>query len=207
VNDTAADSTIAITAYSSDIDEEYLAMQLDNNLGVEVKQRFENGMDYSAKYRMVWQNDFSDYPDTTEMDNGDSWTHELTLRHGFKVKKSVKNRASLTLKYKVENSDSLHSPSVKISDNVRITVIPRLLTVNLKGDYTWRRDHEYDPELADPWFYTRYRMYGAEAEGKYSITSKLAATLMLRYENTYDENDGAENYSAKIGGLFVTYLF
>jgi len=209
--DTLRDASGVDTAYSistEGVDEEYLARRIDNGLGLETKQRFGNGMDYSVKYRMLWENDFSDYPDTTMMDADDAWTHEITLRHGFRIRQILKNRISVTLKYKTENDDSLDSYTYKISDNVRATIIPRKLTANIKGDITRRLDHEYDPErTADPWFYTQYILWGVEGELKYAFTPKLSGTMMLRYEKAYDENEGGENYTATIGGLFVTYLF
>jgi hypothetical protein len=117
------------------------------------------------------------------------------------------NRIVLNLKYRNENKDSLRSTAYKISDNVRLNVLKRRLTINLKGEYTNRIDGKYDLTRAAPWYNTRYILYAVEGEVKYMITAKLAATLKLTYERSYDENDGGENYAAKIGGLHVNYLF
>ncbi|MBD3390752.1 MAG: hypothetical protein GF418_01845 [Chitinivibrionales bacterium] len=207
-SDTAGDGTITTTSYYSEVDEEYLALELDNNFVVQVKQRFSNGVDYSVKYRFLWENDLSEYPDSTEMDTEDSWTNELSTRVGFKIGRLLKNRTSLTLKYKKENEDSLDSYTYKISDNLRVNIIRRKLTLNLKGELSRRLDHEYDEDReGDSFFYSQYILQGVEGELKYSITSKLSAAIMARYERAYDENEGGENYTAKIGGLHVTYLF
>jgi hypothetical protein len=43
---------------------------------------------------------------------------------------------------------------------------------------------------------------------KYTITSRLSALLMVKYEDFRDDNEASrENYTATIGGLHMTYLF
>jgi hypothetical protein len=95
---------------------------------------------------------------------------------------------------------------VKFSDNVRITIIPRKLTCNLKGDYTWRRDREYDETLAD-WTPTRYKVFSGEFSVKYSVTSRLSFSLPVQVETVFDENIGGENYFLFASGFFGALLF
>ncbi len=171
-----------------------------------VKQRFKNGIDYNLRYRMIRENDFSAYVDPREENIGDSWFHEFGLRLGTRIKRRVRNRASVSVKLKHENRDSLRSVGFKISDNLRLTVIPRKLSIEFKGDYQRTADREFDDDEGT-WTETLDNVYGAGGSVKYSLTSRIAASVRGKYEKVHDENDGAENYRVIIGGLYLTYLF
>jgi hypothetical protein len=209
---TRIDSIVALGAepdtFGTEIVDQYAAVQLDNNVALEVKQRFENGIDYSARYRFLWENDLSDYPDPAFQNWQDTWNHELSARFGFKFKRVFRNRLNALVRFQKEIEDSLDRFVYKVSDNMRIGIVPRRLTLNLKGELGRRLEHQYDAARgADPWFYAQYIFHGEEGEIRFSFTSKLSLSLMGRYEQAYDEKEEGENYNVIIGGLHVTYLF
>ncbi len=140
------------------------------------------------------------------MNENDGLVNEISGRFGFKIKRLIRNKFSGTVRFKNEVRDSLESFGYKVSNNFQITAIPRKLSFGLNGEYQRKTDSEYDGE-----FLRRqeelFTFISVEPEAKYSVTSKLAATLSGRYEKLYDENQGAENYTLKVGGLRFTYLF
>jgi len=180
--------------------------ELRNTWTLEAKQRFENGIDYTVKYRLLWDNDFTDYVDPMKMNENDGLVNEISGRFGFKIKRLIRNKFSGTVRFKNEVRDSLESFGYKVSNDFQITAIPRKLSFGLKGEYQRKTDSEYEREFLKR-HQELFAFIALEPEAKYSVTSKLAATLSGRYERLYDENEGAENYTLKVGGLRFTYLF
>jgi hypothetical protein len=172
-----------------------------------VKQRFDNGLDYNVKYRLIRENDYSSYVEAAKQDVGDAWFHEIGLRLGTRIARRVRNRASFSVKYKHEHQDSLRGFGFKFSDNLRLTVIPRKLSLELKGDYQHKTEREFDDDTGAWEQPVLYRLYGAGGGVKYSLTSRIAASIRAQYEKVHDENEGAENYRVIFGGLYFTYLF
>ncbi|MFW6221680.1 MAG: right-handed parallel beta-helix repeat-containing protein [Fibrobacterota bacterium] len=170
-----------------------------------VRQRFNNGFNYHLRCRLARENDYTNYVDVTQDDIGDSWYNELSGRVGFSIKRWLRNRSGFAIKYKTETQDSLHSLFYKFSNDVRITVIPRKLMLSLRGDYQKRVDDEHETGLG--WFDTMYFLHGIDGQIRYSITPRISTVIKGIYEKVYDENVGAENYTLKAGGLYMTYLF
>jgi len=182
----------------------YTFNEIDHTAGIEYKQRFSNGIDYSIKYMVRRKNDFSEYNDVYAQDKEDSWENGVRARLNFRIKQLLRNKISLKVKYKTEVEDDMNRFDIKITDDMRITVIPRKLTLTLKGEY--RNQLERADDLPSDGI--RLNQKTIQIEAKYAITSKLAATAMGKYEDYYDEAESSsENYSIKVGGLLLTYLF
>lgn len=181
----------------------------DHTLGLELKQRFKNGINYSVKYRMVRKNSESKCEDNTSIENlykdeDDAWENKVTGRLGFKIKRRIRNKTTVSVKFKSKLEDSSDEMDYKITDNLRINIIPRKLTLTLNGEY--RNKVKNTPLEIPVKLYVKQKT--VKGELKYAVTSKLSSTLMGKYENYLDENSSSsENYSVIIGGLHFTYLF
>jgi len=182
----------------------YKFREMDHTAGVEVKQRFENGMDYSVKYYMRRKNDFTEYKDTEIDDKEDSWENAIQARFGVRFKRRIRNKITVKVKYKTEIEDDMKRYDIKVIDNFRLNIIPRKLSLLLKGEY--RKQNETDAD--HPGKGLDLYQQTVEAELKYTITSRLSATIMGKYEDYYDETESStENYTVRIAGMYLTYLF
>ena len=96
--------------------------------------------------------------------------------------------------------------SYKIGDQLRIDILPRKLTLALKGDYAKKADTEIS--FVGDSTITNAITQSFEGELKYTLTSKISCAVLGRYESSYDETiSSSENYTAMIGGFHLTYLF
>ena len=191
---------------------DYSTREITNAASLDVKQRFEKGVDYSIRYAVTRKNDHTDYPDTADLDRNDQWENGITLRFNAKITKIIVNKATvgLTLRKRGPADDSLLREvrkDLKLSDNIRVTIIPRKLILSLKGDWQLRATEKLNDSGTAR--ITEERDFrNVEGELKYAITSKLSAILSARYEKSSDGAVGSrENYSMKTGGLHFTYLF
>jgi hypothetical protein len=181
--------------------------ELRNVAGVEVKQQFANGMDYSVRYRALLVSDVGDRSAIDDQVTADENQHQLNLRYSFKMASWLRNKTDVRLALKNKVDGDFRGYSYKISDDARFTIIPRVLSLKIGGDYSFRKDTDTDGTTHIT-ASTITKSYAAETEAKWSITSKLSFNAMGRYENSYDETpESAENYRVKIGGASVTYLF
>jgi hypothetical protein len=177
---------------------------MDHSIGTEVKQNFSNGINYSIKYKYVFKNDFStdDIIEVEDLDDADE--NSVTGRFGFKVKKMIRNKTTVKIKYQTEKDDNKRKFDYKISDDLHINIIPRKLSLIIKGEYR-NQNEKSDSDLSEG-ITVEQKM--VQAELKYSFTSRVSGILMGKYEKYDDENEGStENYIVKIGGLHLTYLF
>ncbi len=189
---------------------EYDFKEIDHTVGLEVKQRFSNGIDYSIKYSVRRKNDYTDYEGLYEgiykegEEKEDSWENGVKARFGFRIKRRVRNKLSVKVKYKTEIEDDTKRIDFKITDNLRLGIIPRKLTLTLKGEY--RNQNETADDYPEDGIDLVQKT--VQGELKYAITSRLSATIMAKYEDYDDEAEGStENYTVKVGGLHLTYLF
>ena len=190
------------TSYSQNYDD----LEFSNRISLEGKQRFKNGISYSARYLLLWDNDYSDHPDSRLDDEGDRIHNAFSGWVTVRVKRFLRNKASFRIAFKHENRDSLRAYQYKVSDQLSLQIIPRKLSCAIAGDYSNKSEKEYGTSEWLLPLLTNY--YGAELEVKYSLTSRMSCSVMGRYEKSYDEITGSsENYTAKIFGLHVTYLF
>jgi hypothetical protein len=178
------------------------AREMNNSIGLEARQRFDNDIDYTLKYRFIFDKDLTQYVDTTPAGIGDRWQNEVSGKIGFKIKKILSNSTSLSLRFKRDIKDSLHGFQYKISDNAKLNIIPRKLTLTAKGEYGRKIDDKAGTDADNLSILNAF-----ESELKYVFSSKFSANMIGRYEKVWDNTDGAENYSVKIAGLNVTYLF
>jgi predicted porin len=206
--DTLIESVHYIITDSIEVPVQYSAVEFKHLGGLEVKQRFENGIDYSLKYRILRDNDISKHPDVTEDNLDDEWQHQVTGRFGFKVGRILQNKTSFRITTDRKNRDDKQGLSYKFGDQVKYTIIPRKLSVAIQGDYSNKKDDLLESDTTTTRKLTITNIYSGEGEVKYTATSRLSFSLMVRYEKSFDQTEGsAENYSVKIGGLNVTYLF
>ncbi len=207
VDSITGDTSITLTSATEDSMYEY--SRIDNSIALEVKQRFKNGIDFSLKYQFVNKNDISVYPDSIDnANNDDTWENTITGRFGFRIKRRVRNKTTIKVKFKNEEDEDMNRIDFKISDNLRINIIPRKLTLSLKGEYRKRVEEEDNDSLYGVRDEINLTQMTIQTEIKYAITSRLSLILMGKYEDYYDESESStENYDVKIGGLHLTYLF
>jgi hypothetical protein len=181
-------------------------VELSTRISLEGKQNFANGVSYSLRYQLLWDNDYGDHPDDQLADVGDRIHNAISGWVSFKIKKMIRNKTTFRVAFKHENRDSLRANQYKISDQVTVQVIPRKLSCSVSGEYSYKSEKEYNEiEWLSPYL-TKY--YAAELEVKYSLTSRLTCSAKGRYENSYDDIPGSsENYAVPIAGLHLTYLF
>lgn len=212
-NKTDMGSYLSVDATTNDTNtvyEEYDFREVDHTIGLEVKQRFSNGIDYSIKYSMRRKNDYTNYKDIYAgiykegEEKEDSWENGVKARFGFRIKRIIRNKLSVKVKYKTEIDDDSKRIDYKITDNLRVGIIPRKLTLTLKGEY--RNQNETADDFPSDGIGLEQKTI--QADLKYAITSRLSATVMGKYEDYTDEAESStENYTVKVGGLHLTYLF
>jgi hypothetical protein len=206
--------TVGFMTVDTLYDSVYHVRDFRNQIGIEVKQQFANDMDYSFRYRLLKEDDLTMYIDPLDKNKRSGIQHQVTARYGFKVAKTVRNRTTVRLTTKNEVLDSLHTLSYKLSDELKLVLVPRKLNLNLKGEYGNKNDKKaIDTSSADLTAPRQRQVLRTvftafEAEVKYSLTSKWSMTLRGRYEKSRDDTPGSrENYAVKIGSFYCTYLF
>ena len=195
--DTLRDSSAAKTYKTDD---------MKNLFGLEGKQEFANGMNYSLRYQFLWEDDFSKYANPADMNKRSGTQHQVSAWLGFKAGKLLRNKITARVSKTDRVEDSLNGISYKIGDDARFTLIPRNLGLNVKGEYFKRIDNKFNTTI-DAKRDEITRMTGVEAEVKYSFTPRLSANVLGRYEQNYDTETITDNYKIPIFGLHVTYLF
>jgi hypothetical protein len=200
------DARESVDLNDSSYSENYDDLEFSNRISLEGKQRFNNGISYSTRYQLLWDNDYSEHPDKRLDDEGDrihnAWSGWVTVR----IKRLLRNKTSFRLAFKHENRDSLRAYQYKISDQLSLQIIPRKLSCTVGGEYMRKSEKEYGTSKWLTPMLTNY--YAGELEVKYSITSRISSSVMGRYEKSYDEITGSsENYTARIFGIHLTYLF
>ena len=190
------------TSYSQNFKEK----EFSTRFSLEGKQTFSNNISYSLRYQLLFDNDYSIHPDENLNDEGDRIHNALSGWLVFKIRKIARNKTSFRLGYKFENRDSLRAWQYKVSDQLSLQIIPRKLSCAVSGEYMVKSEREYGIEEWGIPLYTKF--YSGELEVKYSLTSRLTCSVMGKYEKAYDEITGSsENYSVKIVGMHLTYLF
>ena len=189
------------------ITQNILVLSMKNMAGFEVKHKFENGIDYSVKYQILHDNDMTAYIDPVDVDQGDGISHRFTGKLSFKIGKIIHNKFSSTVALKNTVLNALNGVSYKISDQLRVDIIPRKLRLSLQGEYSNKLDEKFDSDLGRRnAIATRFSNFVGEI--KYSITPKISLNLLGKYEVSYDElTESTDNYSLKTGALNMTYLF
>lgn len=195
--DTLKDSSAAATYKTND---------MKNVFSLEEKQQFANGIDYCVRYQFLWEDDFSKYVKESDKNKRSGLQHQVSAWLGFKIGKIVRNKVSVRAAKQDRVEDSLNGLSYKFSDDARFTLIPRKLSLNVKGEYFKRVDNKFNTTINTKRDEIT-QMAGAEAEVKYSFTPRLSATALGRYEQNYDTETITDNYTIPIFGLHVTYLF
>ena len=195
--DTLKDSSAAMTYKTND---------MKNLFSLEGKQQLANGMDYSLRYQLLWEDDFSKYVHPEDMHKRSGMQHQVSAWLGFKVGKLLRNKMTARVAKQDRVQDSLNGLSYKFSDDARFTLIPRKLILNVKAEYHKRVDNKFNTTI-DAKRDEITQMMGVEAEAKYSFTSRLSANVLGRYEQNYDTETITDNYKIPIVGLHVTYLF
>jgi hypothetical protein len=194
-------------------DMSYSLRDFKNLIGLEAKQQFANDMDYSIKYQLLREDDATAYLDPLDKNKKNGIQHQVTARYGFKIGKGLRNRTTVRVVSKNQVQDSLQGLSYKISDEIKLVLIPRKLTINVKGEYSNKTDKKILTSSTDTTATSLKQAImtnftGFEAEVKYTLNAKWSFTLRGRYENAYDETSGSrENYTAKIMSFYMTLLF
>ncbi len=208
---TTVDSTgdsIVTTIDTVEVPRSYDFIEIVNSGGIEIKQRFENGIDFSLKYNFRNTNDASVYKIDSENDQGDMWEHGIKAKFGFKVKRILRSKTSFKIKFKNEVEDSVEEVDWKLTENLKIDIIPRKLKLTLKGDLRNKTSEEDSGEIVGKRDEFTTLQKTLEAELKFIINSKLSATLTGKIEDYDDDVSGStENYTLQSGGLHFIYLF
>jgi hypothetical protein len=195
--DTLPDSSMSVT---------YSTRDMKNLFSLQSKQQFASGIDYSLRYQLLWEDDFSKYVNPEDMRKRSGMQHQVSAWLGFKAGKLLRNKLTARVAKIDRVQDSLNGLSYKFSDDARFTLIPRKLSLNVKGEYSKRVDNKFNTTINARRDETT-QTTGVEAEVKYSFTSRMSANALGRYEQNYDTETITDNYKIPIVGLHVTYLF
>lgn len=190
----------------------YQNREFFNLVGIEEKQSFQNGINYSLRYQLLWDNDISKHANKMLQDEKDGIQNVVNAALSFKIKKLIRNKSTIRVATRYENRDSLRAYSYKIADQLNLNLIPRKLSVNIAGEYGVKKEQRYTKDLLldqFSWLSPCYtKLYAGELEAKYSLTSRISLSVKGRYELGRDELSGsAENYKVNIIGVHLTYLF
>ena len=189
-------------SYSESYDEK----EFSNRISLEGKQTIRRGITYSVRYQLLWDKDYSDHPDERLQNEGDRLHNALSGWVTLRIKRRFRNKTNFRLAMKYENRDSLRAYQYKISDQLSYQIIPRKLTCSVTGEYIRKTEREHDAEEWLSPLLTSF--YGGGLELKYSLTSRLSCSVKGKYEKSYDEiPSSSENYSVRIAGMHLTYLF
>ncbi len=214
VADSTFGSSDSMDVGSHDVDSGYTVNDFRNLLGIEAREQFANNIDYSLKYQMLLETDASKYVAAADENRRSGMQHQVTALFGFRIGKVLRNRTTARVTIKNEVLDSLNDASYKIGDELQLSLIPRKLMLNLKGEYSNRFDKRVidttSADLAAPGIHqdllTLFDSF--EAELKYVLTDRWSFILRGRYELSLDQTPGSrENYTAKIASFYLTYLF
>jgi hypothetical protein len=191
---------------SYDIRKTYMFKDIKHLISVEGKQRLRSGIDFSLRYQILYEDDFSAYADTMDKNKRDGLQHQVNAWLSFKAGKFLRNKVTGKFSTQRRVQDSLSGVAYKVGDEVRLTVLPRKLTCNVKGEFGKRVDNKFNSTI------NRKRdeitkMTGIEGEVKYSFTSRASLSIMGRYETNEDTETISDNYSVDIFGMHFTYLF
>jgi len=186
----------------------YTFHDIKNLVSIEGKQQLKNGIDYSIRYQYLYENDFTRYIDPADMNKRDGLQNQVNAWVGFKVGKLLRNKIMGRFATQKRTMDSLNGKTYKISDEVRLAIVPRKLSCTIKGEYVKRDDNKSRQDSLNVvrWV-ERMRTSGVEAEIKYSFTSRMSLSIMDRYELNEDTETITDNYKVEIFGLHLTYLF
>ncbi len=185
---------------------QYTFKDIKHLASIEGKQRLKNGVDYSVRYQILYENDFTNYADPADMNRRDGLQHQGNAWLAFKVGKLVRNKITCRVAKQKREQDTLRGISYKFGDEVRLTILPRKLTCNLKGEYGKRVDNKHNSRIAIKRDEITL-MKGVEGEVKYTITPKASLSITNRYEYNSDTETLSDNYTAEIFGAHFTYLF
>jgi hypothetical protein len=175
-------------------------------ISLEGKQRLAKGIDYSLRYQVLYEDDYTGYVDPEDRNRRDGMQHQINAWLAFRAGKLLRNKITGRFSTQKRVQDSLKGIAYKFSDEVRLTLLPRKLTCNFKGEYSKRVDNKYNSRLN----YKRdeiTKMKGIEAEVKYTFTPKASLSIMDRYELNEDTETISDNYTVEIFGMHLTYLF
>jgi len=193
------------TEYDSAKSGSFSSLQFCNIAGFETKQSFKNGISYSFRYQLLSDMDLSDHPIDEYNGVGDRLQNVWSAAFAFKIQKTARNKTAVRFATKSDNRDSLHAISGKIADQLYIDIIKGKLSLKLTGEYNWKKEKKYVDMWLSPCI---TKMYSANAEVRYSFTSRLSLSVNGGYEKSYDEISGStDNYRVGLGGLHLTYLF
>jgi hypothetical protein len=188
----------------------YAVDDMKNLIGLEAKQKFENGIEYSLKYELLHENEltFHKYFSEASLNQGDGIQNRIGGKLGAKFRKLATNTFTWQVAFKDEVRNDLQVLSYKISDRIRLDIIPRKLRLTVKGDFRRKAEEEDESDSTDTRISTETTFKGFEAEVKYTLTPKISVTGMGRWEDSYDETEqSADNYRVYVGGALLTYLF
>jgi hypothetical protein len=187
---------------------------MKNCAGIEIKQQFANDMDYSLKYQLLLESDLTKYIDSADMNKRNSIQHQVSARYGFKIGKGLRNRTTVRLATKNNVLDSLRGVSYKVSDELKLVLVPRKLFLNMKGEYGDKVDKKVmdttsgNSVSANVNQQLRTLFAAFETEVKYTFSAKWSLVTRGRYEKSSDDTPGSrENYLVKIFSFNCTYLF
>lgn len=179
--------------------------QLSSIISAETKQTLKNGISYSLRYQILFDEDLSDHPFAEYNKIGNRWQNTWNAALVFKTKRFIRNKSNFRFATKNENRDSLRAISYKVGDQLYIDLIKSKLSLKLSGDYSAKKEKKFLSTWQAP---VNNDFYSSDIEVKYSISQKLSLTLNGGYEKSYDETSGStENYNAATGGFHVTCLF
>jgi hypothetical protein len=184
----------------------YTFHDIKNLVSVEGKQQLRNGIDYCLRYQLLYENDFTKYIDTADLNKRDGLQNQVNAWVGCKVGKALRNKISCRFATQKRAQDSLNGRTYKVADEVRLTMIPRRLTCTMRGEYSKRVDNKFNREIGVKRDEITL-MNAIEAEVKYSFTSRMSLSIMDRYEKNEDTETITDNYKVEIFGLHLTYLF
>jgi len=210
------DSVNVATSYTASHFEDlpYTVRDMKNCAGIEIKQQFANDMDYSLKYQLLLESDLTKYIDSADMNKRNSIQHQVSARYGFKIGKGLRNRTTVRLATKNNVLDSLRGVSYKVSDELKLVLVPRKLFLNMKGEYGDKVDKKVmdttsgNSVSANVNQQLRTLFAAFETEVKYTFSAKWSLVTRGRYEKSSDDTPGSrENYLVKIFSFNCTYLF
>ncbi len=189
-------------------DSTYTVADIGNLFSLEGRQSFDGGLSYSLRYQFLHDNDMTNYPDSSLLDLGDGVQHQVSGSLNYRHDNLFRNRLQVRVATRTVNRDSLQGISCRIGDWFTLTVLPGKLNLTLGAEYSWKRDRDYNHTLQKWNDFVYAKFLGGESVVRYTISHRMALSLKGRYEKSYDEFIGSgENYTMKMGGLHLTYLF
>ncbi len=201
------DTTNNDTAFSAELPAGVRTHVFSQLLNLSARHRLSSGLTWGLTYKLLWDNEIGNHPDTTQQNIEDRLRNTIQGRCTLRPSRRLHNSTRLSISPYTEARDNIDGLSYQISNRLKVYIVPRLLSLELNGEYA-ATDEEKDSDYSDARERIRIQSYYAQCKITHSISRNISWDISIAYDHSEDETDySQQNYRAYLGALNVTCLF